>query len=89
VGDSPACRDATLLRSRLEPWPTASLRNRLVTKFGETHTLLDPMGRAQILKRLLEHYDKRGPRQILVADGTPVQQDLLDSLLDELKHWVE
>lgn len=35
VGESPADRDATLLRSQLEPWPTTMLRRRLVADFGQ------------------------------------------------------
>lgn len=88
VGASPAVRDATLLRSQLEPWPTAVLRERLATEFGEqTHRALDPLKRGEIMKRLLKRYKAHGPRKMIRVLGTPVEQELLDKLLSELKLW--
>jgi len=87
VGRSPAVRDATLLRSQLEPWPTATLRNRLVTLFGESYDTMDPLGRAELMQRLLAHYESHGPRKTIRIGGTPVRQELCDKLLKELKLW--
>ena len=90
VGDSPANRDATLLRSQLEPWPTAVLRNRLAS-FGQgQHRELDPLGRGEIMRRLLEYYNATvGPRRIVhIQPSTPpVAQELREDLLRELKAW--
>ena len=62
-GDSPAVRDATLLRSQLEPWPTSTLRTRLVESFGESYAELDGLARGDIMERLLKHYEKYGERR--------------------------
>ena len=86
-GDRPACRDATLLRSQLEPWPTAMLRTRLVTAFGQNHVELDRGGQAEIMESLLAHYHARGkPREVVWVEGTPVQPELLEQLLEEVKN---
>ena len=64
VGISPAVRDATLLRSQLEPWSTMALRRRLVSDFGQEFT---PDGRSwadedrtrgQVMNRLLACYQE-------------------------------
>lgn len=88
VGACPAARDAALLRSQLEPWPTAALRGRLATVFGEgDHRALDPLKRGEIMRRLLGHYEKSGPRKTIRVLGTPVDPTLCDELLKELKLW--
>jgi hypothetical protein len=87
VGTRPADRDATLLRSQLEPWPTAALRHRLVECFGESYEELDPFGRAELMQRLLRHYESTGPRRLLRVDGTPLRPDLAGPLLGELQRW--
>jgi hypothetical protein len=90
LGDRPACRDATLLRSQLEPWPTAMLRTRLVTAFGQNHVELDRWGRAEIMESLLAHYHARGkPRDVVWVEGTPVRPELLKQLLEEVKIWAQ
>ena len=87
-GDSPGLRgDATLLRSQLEPWPTAVLRDRLVTLFGESYQELDGIGRGEMMRRLLVHYEARGPRKIIKVNGTPIPPGLQNELLEELKQW--
>ena len=86
VGISPAMRDATLLRSQLEPWPTAVLRERLV-EFGESSfEELDGTSRGEIMERLLEYYREK-PRKMIRVLGTPVNRYLLPLLLEELKQW--
>lgn len=100
IGTSPALRDATLLRSQLEPWPTAVLRERLATVFGEDHRELDPVGRAELMRRLLKHYHgaddetgdgdlppRRRRRHTIRVHGTPVRMDLCKELLSELQNW--
>jgi hypothetical protein len=74
LGDSPACRDATLLQSQLEPWPTATLRNCLVTEFGEPYEILDPMGWVGIIMTLLVEHDRTTgvPCRLVHMDGIPV-----------------
>ena len=64
VGDSPAVRDATLLRSQLEPWSTMALRRRLVADFGEKRTedgrswADEDVSRGQVMNRLLNLYQE-------------------------------
>jgi hypothetical protein len=87
VGISPAVRDATLLRSQLEPWGTADLRQRLAESFGEDRAALDPLGRAEIMHRLLQQYEKGRPRTVIRVDGTKIRQDLLDEMWIELEEW--
>jgi hypothetical protein len=64
VGESPAVRDATLLRSQLEPWSTMALRRRLVADFGERHTqdgrswADEDVSRGQVMERLLTLYQQ-------------------------------
>eukprot|EP00980_Cylindrotheca_fusiformis_P026532 scaffold16363_cov131-Cylindrotheca_fusiformis.AAC.2 len=87
TGSSPALRDATLLRSQLEPWSTAALRSRLVSAFGEDYDELDGLARGVFMERLLAHYEKNGPRKILHADGTLVSEELRLQLMQQLDHW--
>ena len=64
VGESPAVRDAKLLRSQLEPWSTMALRRRLVSDFGQEHTSdgrswADPdVLRGNVMDRLLLLYQE-------------------------------
>jgi hypothetical protein len=93
VGFTPALRDATLLRSQLEPWPTAVLRDRLATVFGESYEALDGISRGDIMRRLLAHYDDTNgdtnhpQRQTIRVQGTRIREDLELQLLDELRLW--
>jgi hypothetical protein len=89
VGNSAADRDATLLRSQLEPWSTLVLRRRLVDDFGEKPTDPEVTGRAELMKRLLEHYQREGDgsRKLIRVDGTPVSAPLLDQLRVALREW--
>jgi Leucine-rich repeat (LRR) protein len=64
VGSSAAERDATLLRSQLEPWGTVQLRRRLVSDFGREPTNPAVVSRADVMAMLLEAYRQEG----LVAD---------------------
>ena len=62
IGDSPGERDASQLRSQLEPFTTLQLRKRLVHTFGhEPYSMYGepPQGRAQVMTLLLEEYAKR------------------------------
>jgi hypothetical protein len=86
-GGSPALRDATLLRSQLEPWPTAVLRNRLVDEFGESYSRFDGLARAEIMEKLLMHYQKHGPRTIIQVNGTMVSEELRMKIMAELEDW--
>ena len=88
----PADRDATLLKSQLEPWSTATLRDRLVNQFGKEYAPLDGMSRHQILQHLLTVYQETLPqgRKIIRVQGTPLLPDhskLLDEVLTALKEW--
>lgn len=64
VGASPAMRDATLLRSQLEPWSTMALRRRLVADFGEECTgdgrswADADITRGHVMDRLLSMYQE-------------------------------
>jgi len=62
IGDSPGERDASQLRSQLEPFTTLQLRKRLVHTFGHAPYSMygePPQGRAQVMTLLLEEYAKR------------------------------
>lgn len=88
VGASPAVRDATLLRSQLEPWPTAVLRERLATVFGENHREMDALARGDVMRLLLQHYNESPrPRRTIRVLGTPVDEQLCNQLLTELCAW--
>jgi len=111
IGSSAAVRDATLLRSQLEPWGTVQLRRRLVRDFGLKPTDPEEIGRAEVMDMLLSCYHKEGllkwntnhhnedddntlvlnhgiaNRPTIRIDGSPVRQELLDSLLKELQDW--
>lgn len=86
-GESPAARDATRLRSQLEPWPTAALRARLVDAFSlppaEAEALV---GRAAVMARLLAAYAGRSRRTLRVV-GAPVRAELRAQLLEQLHSW--
>ena len=79
VGESPAVRDATLLRSQLEPWSTMALRRRLVADFGEKRTTDgrswadEDVSRGQVMEQLLTLYreeaSKKGSNSPLCRDG--------------------
>lgn len=87
TGNSPALRDATLLRSQLEPWPTGVLRNRLVDAFGEVYQELDGLARGMLMERLLSHYESHGPRKMLRANGAAVSEELRKQLMSKLEEW--
>eukprot|EP00548_Thalassiothrix_antarctica_P012445 CAMPEP_0194155064 /NCGR_PEP_ID=MMETSP0152-20130528/63064_1 /TAXON_ID=1049557 /ORGANISM="Thalassiothrix antarctica, Strain L6-D1" /LENGTH=120 /DNA_ID=CAMNT_0038861629 /DNA_START=3 /DNA_END=362 /DNA_ORIENTATION=- len=57
VGESPAVRDPTLLRSQLECWSTTKLRRRLVSDFGQ-EPLPENCGRGVVMDQLLTLYAK-------------------------------
>jgi hypothetical protein len=88
-GASPAARDATRLRSQLEPWPTAVLRARLVQAFALPPCEAEALqGRAAVMRALLAAYAGagRGRRTLRVA-GTPVRAELRAQLLEQLHAW--
>jgi hypothetical protein len=98
AGESPAVRDANLLQSQLEPWPTSNLRKRLVEDFGESYLEMDPLDRKSLMDLLLQHYEDRdnstinatnlpSRRNISVKGGTFVDPDLCEALMVELKAW--
>jgi len=81
-------RDATLLRSQLEPWSTPTLRRRLAVEFG-INTEPEHADREAVFELLLEAYAARGPRSVRrlcgIAPPTPARP-LLAALLNELRH---
>eukprot|EP00977_Amphora_coffeiformis_P029372 scaffold40359_cov221-Amphora_coffeaeformis.AAC.1 len=97
VGSSPAVRDATLLRSQLEPWSTAVLRQRLATCFGVTHGDTEQLTRGQVMQLLLEQYQSTTTttttttvtrrRHHIHVTGTPVDPSLCQQLLQALQAW--
>merc|ERR1712216_317797 len=93
VGEGACVRDATLLRSQLEPFTTLQLRRRLVDAFGEEPYPMvgpSPPPRAVVMERLLEHYRKAGveqERRLVRVSGTPVNPELLDQLFVLLREW--
>ena len=97
-GISPAVRDANLLQSQLEPWPTSNLRQRLVQDFGESFKDMDLLDRKSLLDKLLEHYKNRedpainttnlpSRKIVRVRGGTPLAPGMAEALLEELKKW--
>ena len=93
VGRSPAERDATLLRSQLEPWSTSALRRRLVADFG-TDLPDDDVPRHEVMRKLLQLYQEEQkltgqihPRTIVRAEGIPIDETLAKDLLVALRAW--
>jgi len=83
-----ACdRDATVLRSQLEPLSTPQLRKRLERTFAVTIDDDDPhaFDREYVMTQLLECYQACGGRTIRLERGIPVRQERLDALLQELE----
>lgn len=79
-------RDATQLRSQLEPISTPQLRKRLVRTFGvDCEGVYD---REDIMQRLLACYDAAPPRTIRYERGVSVRRETLDELLLELQSIV-
>ncbi|KAL7554141.1 hypothetical protein ACHAWF_017547 [Thalassiosira exigua] len=78
-----ACdRDATLLRSQLEPLSTPQLRKRLARSFG---VVLDDdddatHDRETAMRLLSDRYESRGPRAVRRERGTPVPSRRIDAL---------
>jgi hypothetical protein len=77
--ETAADRDATLLRSQLEPLSTPTLRRRLAQTFG-TPTDPESVDRAQVMTMLLDCYAKEGPSGRVVR---PVACSLLAPRLQE------
>jgi hypothetical protein len=76
-------RDATQLRSQLEPISTPQLRKRLLRTFGvDCDGIYD---REDVMQRLLACYDAAPPRTVRHERGIPVRQEMLDELLVELQ----
>mmetsp|Transcript_109387 Transcript_109387/g.172421 ORF Transcript_109387/g.172421 Transcript_109387/m.172421 type:complete len:482 (+) Transcript_109387:80-1525(+) len=93
VGNAACDRDATLLRSQLEPYTTLQLRERLVSTFGhEPYSMYGepPEARAEVMKRLLECYANAGQERRLVrVNGTPVNPNLISDLMVLLRDWLK
>ena len=86
-----ACdRDATLLRSQLEPWSTPTLRRRLRDVFG-VETDPDVQSRGTVMDALLACYEKEGPRRKLrhVRSALTCPKPMYDALLKALRAWVD
>ena len=86
VGDSPADRDATLLRSQLEPWSTTALRRRIVADFGGD-VLAPEIPRSEVMNTLLQMYANEKPRVIVNVDGAPIDPDVIADLHEALRSW--
>ena len=87
VGTSAAERDATLLRSQLEPWSTTALRRRLVADFGDDVSLPEHVPRSQVMERLLQKYEEEDSRIHVQVDGTLVAEEIRSQLLNALQAW--
>jgi len=103
VGESPAVRDPTLLRSQLECWSTTKLRRRLVADFGQ-EPLPENCSRSDVMDQLLTLYAKessntyedevinpqcqQGMRKVIRTSGILIKDaSLLDNLLLALTEW--
>lgn len=86
-----ACdRDATLLRSQLEPLSTPQLSKRLEQTFGvslsDGVTTEDRYDREFVMTKLLDCYEKHGPRRVIHVEGNLVpSSEYLASLLTALE----
>lgn len=81
-------RDATLLRSQLEPLSSPQLRKRLERTFNVHLDVTKEEGhdRDALMSRLLKCYAELGrPRTIRQEKGIPCPQEMLDRLLKELQ----
>jgi hypothetical protein len=87
VGTSAAERDATLLRSQLEPWSTTALRRRLVADFGDDVSPPEHVPRAQVMERLLQKYEEEDSRIHVQVEGTLVAEEIRIPLLNALQAW--
>ena len=85
--ETSADRDATLLRSQLEPLSTPTLRRRMTHSFG-TPTDPDTVDREQLMLMLLQKYADEGPSSRVVrpvSDGAALEAGLREALLGELR----
>jgi hypothetical protein len=86
-----ACdRDATLLRSQLEPLSTPQLSKRLEQTFGVSLSVgvaeQDRYDREFVMKKLLGCYEQHGPRRVIKVDGHIMpSSNRLASILAELE----
>ncbi|KAK1735704.1 hypothetical protein QTG54_013410 [Skeletonema marinoi] len=103
VGESPAVRDATLLRSQLEPWSTMALRRRLVADFGEKRTndgrswADDDVSRGQVMNQLLRLYQEEASKEgkchdgngraVVNVSGTLVEESIRKRVLHSLREF--
>ena len=97
VGASPKERNATLLRSQLEPYNTLILRRRLENIFHQPKTNSENVLRAELMTSLLKCYANEkmldvetgvGTRPIVNVDGILINDNhLLSELYIELKKW--
>jgi hypothetical protein len=93
VGAAACERDATLLRSQLEPFTTLQLRKRLVDTFGQQphqNVGAPPAPRKEVMENILECYAKAGVtkrRKLVRINGAPVHPDMCATLMVELREW--
>lgn len=95
VGSSPGERDATLLRSQLEPFTTLQLRHRLVETFGHAsysnYGAPPSDGRAEVMALLLKEYEHKigaaSERKLVRSLGTLVPLPILETVRRELEAW--
>ena len=86
-----ACdRDASLIRSQLEPLSTPQLRKRLKQSFGLSLSDEECDGeraydRELVMMSLLNCYERHGPRRVWKDKGIPASPERLASLLAELE----
>lgn len=83
-----ADRDATLLRSQLQPHCTPTLRRSLALVFGE-YTNPDQVERDEVMDRLLVHHKRAGPRAVRHVKGVPLSSDVCEELLGVLEAWAK
>lgn len=92
VGASAAERDASLLRSQLEPFTTLQLRQRLIETFGKPPYGIHgeaPPSRADVMVELLSEYSKHGERELVRVKGKLLDDKVVEKVLSELELWSE
>ena len=96
IGEAPSTRDASLLRSQLEPYTTLQLRQRLVDAFDQPpHSVFgappfeitEP--RAEVMQRVLDCYAAAGSseRKLVRVNGIPMDPVVVAELEAEVRAW--
>ena len=83
VGTCASMRDASLLRSQLEPWGTTDLRRRLTADFGcelqPDEVTGEPAGRPMVMETLLRAYNKEAETELQTEQQQRGQNEAVEA----------